>query len=372
MSQKAIGDLATQFILYYLNHIRHRASMIPKSDWGLFPFYWFKSSKVTIFITIGNELAISIDRILKGKEDKITIRKTWDRIEETHFPNLDYANWPLFRIPENGHDIVIKGGTLDVGTHPVIALSSGADVRILQARIEASVKGYPREKMFLWFLTSPNKKYLSKDKAELEAELDFWGGLESLVLTKLDYLLSRRVEEETVSLLQKSLERLRQEYLKLISRQDLDEPTLQYFLEEHYFLLSPGNIPKKEKRKLGPYIPDFILRYEDNALTLVEIQLNRDPIIQNNQASSGLKEAIKQLKDWFKWIDSNQHSMLSRYRGLIVIGRRESYQKSERIIKFFLSKIGYPVKLLTYDDLENSIDFILSQLVKTKKYAHSS
>lgn len=314
-----------------------------------------------------NDLAISVDRIAKGKEDRVTIRRAQDRIEKTHFPNLDYTNWPLFHVPKNGHDIVLKGGTFDVGRHPFIVLSNGVDVRILQARVEAFVRGYPRERLFLWFLTSPNEKYLSTNKAKSEAELDFWEFSQSLVITRLDYLLARGIQKETSLLFQSSIERLKEEHHRLISRQDLDEQMLQNFLEDHYFLLSPKRKAEKEKRKLGPYIPYFILRYTDNTLALVEIQLNRDPIIKDNQPSSGMKEATGQLKSWFEWIDSNEHSTLPRYSGLIVIGRRESYRKNEHSIKHILSKIEYPVTLLTYDDLDDSIDYILSRLVHARK-----
>jgi len=247
-------------------------------------------------------------------------------------------------------------------------LPSGVEVRFLQIRVEAKVRGYPRERMFLWFLTNPiDKKHLSRERAKSEAEYEFWGYLQHLVTTRLDYLLARRIEVETFLLLQKSIERLKEEYLQLISRQDLDEQMLQNFLASHYFLLSPRQKAEKTKRKLGTYIPDFILRCEDDTFTLVEIQLNRDPIIQNNQPSSGMKEAVKQLKDWFKWISSNEPSTLSRYSGLIIIGRRESYQRNEAKIKDSLSKIGYPVSLSTYDDLVDSIDNILSQLVEARK-----
>lgn len=368
MPDKPVEKLAEQFILTYLGYLRHKASMLAKRDWGLFPFYWYRPSKITIFTTMWNDLAISIDRIVKGKEDKITVRKAHGRIEETHFPHLDYTTWSMFGFPENAHHILIQGGTYDVGTHPYIVLPSGVEVRFLQIRVEARVRGYPRERMFLWFLTNPiDKKHLSKERAESEAEHEFWACLQHLVTTRLDYLLARRIEVETFLLLQKSIELLKQEYIQLISRQDLDEQMLQNFLASHYFLLSPRRKVEKTKRKLGPYIPDFILRYVDNTFTLVEIQLNRDPIIQNNQPSSGMKEAVEQLKDWFEWIDSNEHSTLSRYSGLIVIGRRESYQKNERSIKNILSKIGYPVSLLTYDDLGDSIDYILPQLAQARK-----
>lgn len=340
--------------------------MLAESDRGLFPFYWYKPSKIAIFITTRNDLAISINNIVKGKKDRITVRKTMNRIEETHFPNLDYTSWSMFHVPEKRHGIVMRGGTFDVGQHPFITLSSGVDVRILQARIEARVRGYPRERLFLWFLTSPNLMYLSKDKAESGAELDFWGYLSYLVTNELDFLLARGVGQETLRLFLSSIGRVKEEYRQLISRQDLIEQMLQNFLEKHYFLLSPKRRVKLKKRKLGPYIPDFILQYGDDTKILVEIQLNRDPIIENNQPSSGMREAVTQLRDWFKWIDANEHSTLSEYCGLIVIGRKESCRKNEVEIKNILSQIGYPTSLLTYDDLEDSIDYVLSQLKEAR------
>jgi|GEM_PF-4070698 len=363
-----LTKLAKQFISDYLSYIRHKSSLLSEKDWGLFPFYWYRPSKITIFTTASNDLAISIDRIVKGKDDKITIRKTQRRIEETHFPNLDYSNWPMFTFLANAHHILIEGGTLDVGTHPFVILPSGVEVRFLQIRVEASVRGYPRERIFLWFLTSPiNREHLSKNRAESEAELEFWSHLQHLATKRLDDLLARRVEEETLNLLHKSIQRLKEEYLQLISREDLSEPMLQNFLEGHYFLLSPKRKTEKLIRKIGPYIPDFILEYDDGTLTLVEIQLNRDPIVQNDQPSSGMREALRQLRDWYEWIDSNQHSTLSRYSGLIVIGRRENYRKNESEIRKILSTVGYPVSLKTYDDLVDSINYILSKLEQARK-----
>jgi len=367
MTSRQVGELAKQFILAYLSYIRHKSSLISKEDWGLFPFYWYKSSKVTISVTLSKDLAISIDRTVGGREDRISIKKAHGRIEETHFPHLNYASWPMFHVPKNAHHIIITGGTYNVQTHPFIVVSNGAEVRLLKIRVEASVRGYPRERIFLWILTSPNEKYLSEERAESEAEHDFWGHLQSLVIDELDYLLSQGVEDRTLILLKSSIERLREGYHRLISREDLDEQMLQNFLEDHYFLLTLGRKAEKMKRKLGSYIPDFILRHEDGTFTLVEVQLNRDPIIQNNGPSSGMKEAIQQLIDWFGWIDSNEHSNLTRYSGLIVIGRKERYLNNETKIKEIISGIKYPVRLLTYDDLDDSIGYVLSQLRRARR-----
>ncbi len=129
--------------------------------------------------------------------------------------------------------------------------------------------------------------------------------------------------------------------------------------------MSPRCIAIKEKRRLGQYIPDFVLKINDKR-NLIEIQLNYDPIIQDGKPSSGFKEALKQVDDWLNWIESNEPEMLPKYTGLIIIGRKKDYLKHEKIIKEILSaETKYPIKLLTYDDLENSIDYILSRLSKT-------
>jgi hypothetical protein len=365
MSGNKTVELSKQFISAYLSQIRHKASVLDKRDWGLFPFYWYRYSKITIHTSMWNDLAISIDRFVKDNEDKTTVKETEDRIEESHFPNLDYTQWPMFQVNQGNHDIILQGGTFNVGKHPFIKIQDGAEVRILEVRIEADAIGYPRERMFIWFLTYPNEKYLRIDKATSNAEYDFWGHLQLLATRKLDDLLSRKVGEKTLLLFRSSVERLREECIRLFSREDLDEASLQYFLEEHYFLLSPKRV-EKMKRKVGSFIPDFILNHGDNTFTLVEIQLNRDPIIQNGQLSSGMKGAVGQLKNWFEWISSNESQTLAKYKGLIVIGRRKSYLENKAIINEVLSEIGYPVSILTYEDLVDSVDLILSRLEKAK------
>jgi len=366
LNQLNIKDLAKEFILGYLSSIRYKASAISETDRGLFPFYWFWPSLLTIYINEANDIAVSIDRRVSPtrKIDIIRIRKRSGRIEESIFPYLDYSKWPAISAPENRHHMTVFGGTWNVIDHPFVTIQIGCEIKFIEIRVEASIKGYPREVMFVWFFTSPNLKYLSIDRAYKDAEEDFWHKLSSVIPMKLDDAFSRRIGEETISLFIQSINRIKEEYHRLITRQDLDEYMLQFFLEKYYFLLNPKRKIEKGKRKIGSFIPDFILEYEDGTKTLIEIQLNRDPIIENGKPSSGLKEAIGQLKNWFGWLKSNDLSNLSKYNGLIVIGRKSSYQKNEEVLKNIISEIIFPVNLITYDDLENSIDYILSELTK--------
>lgn len=363
MSSNKIHELAKKFVIKYLQTLRYLASLIPRIDRGLFPFYWFRPVRIEIVEAVPNDLAISIIRPVSGKKDRIRIIQKLERIERTQFPNLDYTKWPLFHLKENTHFSSIGYLTASVGYHPFITLSKSCDIKIKQVRVEASVKGYPRVKEFLWFFTYPNLEYLTIDIAEKSANEDFWSYISWYVSTKLHELLSRRVQKATIALFRKAIEDLRHNYLSLISREDLEEQMLQQFLENHYYLLSPDKTPKLEKRKLGPYIPDFILKFNSDLLTLVEIQLNRDPIIINNKPSSGLKEAIKQLNNWFEWIQENDPSSLCNFNGLIVIGRKENHQKYKRTISKILSELKYPVTMKTYDELGEAIDYILSKLV---------
>jgi len=364
-----IKDLAKKFILDYLSNIRHRASQISETDRGLFPFYWYWPSLITFYINEADDIVINVDRRLSPahKKDIVRIRKRSGRIEESIFPYLDYSKWPLISpAHEYAHHMGVASLTLDVVDHPVLKIPIGCDIKFKEIRVKAITKGYPREYELLWFLTSPNLTYLSVNRASEDAEDDFWDKLSSIVFMKSDDIRSLKITEKTLSLFIESINRVREEYRRLITRQDLDEYMLQSTLEKYYFLLNPKRKMIMKKRLIGPYKPDFILEYEDEAETLVEIQLNRDKIIKNGKPSSGFKEAIEQIQNWFEWLKMNDPSNLLKYNGLIIIGRKSSYQKNEEIINNILSEINYPVNLFTYDDLESSIDYILSELSKVK------
>lgn len=346
--------------------LRYNASQIPSSDQGIFPKYWFHPYQIIIHKNSIGDIAILLRRKVSGKTDKITFRVHKRRIEETILPNLNYQKFPMWKISNDKHHIILQGGTFNIKDHPLFTIGMGSEVKLMNNRIEASVNGYPIEFELLWVLTFPNKKYFSKNRAENDAEYDFWGALSNILTQHMDIVLSKKLGEHTVNLFIKLLEKVRSELNNLISRGDLVEQQLQEFLERHYFLLYENKPLVKKTRKIGSYLSDFTLELSDGSILLVELQLNSDPIIINGKASEGFNEAIKQLNEWFEWIEKSEKSNIDKYSGIIIMGRKEDYDKHQETINKILSESSYPLKFRTYDDLNKNIDRI-KDVLRTPK-----
>lgn len=359
---QSIQDDAKKFITNYLSELRHKSSLIPPSDRGHFPFYWWKAYKISMMIA-KDSLAINLDRPLKGKFDTIGSKNIFHTVEIHIFNNLDYSLPPLF--PIKGKMISISHMTLVTDRSPFVILHNNADVRIFDVRFEQKKKtdGYPMEKTFLWMFSNPTYENFSLDNAQSIAKSDFYGYLNWLLFFKwkLDFK-GKSLSPTTISYLRETLEDLIQRYTNLITRQDLDEEMLQQFIEQHYLILTPNKTPEIKKRKVGPYIPDFVLQYEDNTSTLVELQLNTDLLFEGGNASRGLEEAVKQMREWFSWIADHEYAELARTDGLILIGRRDSLEKYAKETEAVIHSIGHKVKLLTYDDLLDSMKLLLNSL----------
>ncbi|OGH06782.1 MAG: hypothetical protein A2W22_06115 [Candidatus Levybacteria bacterium RBG_16_35_11] len=365
----SIKNLSTQLIKNYLNWIRHCASQISLADRGIFPSYWFYPYQVIIFKNSIDDLAIILKRKVSGKTDKITVRNYEDRIEKSAFPNLAYEkNPPMVNVPDNVHDSSIQSLTIDLnGINPFLVLGFGCEFRLMDIRVEAKAQGYPLEYEFLWFLTFPNIKYLVKENAEWKAESDFWGRINHILTVGMDNFFDKNLGRKTVQTVLSYLERIKTELNLLISRQDLAEQQLQDFLEKYYFLLFNGKPIVKKSRELGIYKTDFTLLLKDGSIILIEIQLNNDPIIADNKPSQGFREAITQVNEWFDWIERNDLKNLKKYSGKIIIGRNTDYILHKDKIDLIVSKLKYPIKIETYDDLNNNVDMLkeaISALIK--------
>lgn len=328
-----------------------------------------------------DDLAIVLKRKVAGKSDKLSVRSHNGRIEESVFPNLDYGNWPMFRIDDDPHHITISGfasgATFDVINHPLLTIGTGAEAKFLDVRVEAAVEKYPMEFEWLWFLTFPNEKYLTRQRAEEEAERDFWGRFSSVLAKNIDSISLLKLGDYTVKVFRQYLKKVHSELCRLVSRNDLAEQQLQNFLDEHYFLLSEDKPIVKKSRTLGVYATDFTIERSDGSVLLIELQLNSDPILSNNEPSGGLSEAIRQLKEWFRWIKDFDGSNLCKYSGLIIIGRDSEYARHKKQIDEILCNLNLPVRLKTYDALEGIIEEIeeafriaeLSNKKTTARYA---
>jgi hypothetical protein len=120
----------------------------------------------------------------------------------------------------------------------------------------------------------------------------------------------------------------------------------------------------KKSRGIGDYLTDFTLDLNDGSKLLVELQLNNDPIIFNDKPSVGFNEAISQVTDWIRWIRNNDKLNINKYSWLIIIGRKSDYEKNKKHVDEILSKLGFDIKLKTYDDLNKTIDTIGAILTK--------
>lgn len=362
-NSKNVETLATEFVKAYLKRVRYLTSAFSYKDWGFFPVYWFRPIKIEIAHAQTDDIAIKFGDLTKSKTDLVKVVNVNCRIEESQFPNLNYNEWPFFNVPNGTHHSSVKGGTLSVGDHPVIILGQGVEFKMMEVRIEAKRDRYPRERKFVWFFTVPNFERLNNlSRATEEAVHDFWDGISSVILTRTDDILSRSLTSDIIKLFIESLERLQRDYHSLITMEDIEEQRLQNFLENHFFLLDPNKSFTKEKRSVGRYLADFVLKYDDGHLNFVEIQLNYDPIMKRGQPSKGFKEALKQIEDWFEWLETHESTTFSSCTGLIVIGRKKDYEENKTEVDKRLTGFKRPVVLLTYDDLEKAFDIVRSRL----------
>jgi hypothetical protein len=263
--------------------------------------------------------------------------------------------------------------TPNSGSFPILTIGLGSEIRLMNIRVEASAKGYPKEFELLWFFTFPNKHFFSSQKAEKDAQNDFWEGIRSTLYHQGENIFSANFGELTITVFLKYLEKVRGELNRIITRKDIVEQGLQNFLELHYFLLYEGIPIVKKTRQIGSFRTDFTLELKDRKVMLIELQLNSDPLIVNNKPSGGLQEALMQVITWFNWIEKNDSSNLHRYGGKIIIGRRADYERNKDIIDNYVKRAKYPLHISTYDDLNLNIDLLEQVMSKVKeRIGHSN
>lgn len=349
------------FIKAYLNFVRHEASQISQEDRGIFPIYWFHPYQIILYKNLSDDIAIVFKRKVSGKVDKISIRNATSRIEEAVLPNLDYRKNPLFKL-DNVHDVKISGMTCRIGISPLFTIGLGSEARFSEIRVEASSVNYPREFELLWLFTFPNQHYFNLKKAESSAIDDFWERIGRGINLNVEDFFKVNFGKTTLEIFLKYLEKVRYKLNGLITRQDIVEQDLQNFLEMHYFLLYEGRPLVKKGRDIGGFKTDFTLELNNGIIVLTELQLNYDPLIINDKPSSGLKEAIEQINDWFGWIERSDINNIDRYIGRIIIGRKNDYQKSKVIIDKLISQVKYPLEFRTYDDLNDNLDLLIAMV----------
>jgi hypothetical protein len=358
----SLPEKVQSFFSKYLSTLRYNASSISEEDRGHFPYFWFSPVRIIIYIGLFNDVCILIRIRSKGKFDNYSFKEIYQRIDKIIFPFLNYDFKAGINIPDNIHGTQFVHLTLSVGTSPVLSLGKNCDIQFQDVEIRASCKGYPKVLDFAWIITYPYIPFLSEENAKLNSNNSFWEYFSWLVWMQYHILLTYELHKATLELISHSIDNTKTEYLSLISRNDLLEQHLQEFLEKHQILIDPINIFDLDKRLIGIYSPDFILKYDLNKYLLVEIQLNNDTLIDNYHLSKGLSEALQQVDDWFSWIEKNDPNKFENYSGLIIIGRDNNININKKKIDDIIKSKIYSLKIISYDYLINSFDIIKKQL----------
>jgi len=141
----------------------------------------------------------------------------------------------------------------------------------------------------------------------------------------------------------------------------IKEEELQVFLKDNPLLLHPiaQVIPKQ---KLGAeFVTDFVLVSTSDqgpVYHFVEIEKAGHRVLnKDNQFSAATSHAIKQIRDWDIWLDSNKTYLKQTLPGLespkflIIIGRGKDMDNDARAHLRSYNRDSKNVELLTYDDV---------------------
>ncbi|MCP4752098.1 MAG: DUF4263 domain-containing protein, partial [Proteobacteria bacterium] len=109
--------------------------------------------------------------------------------------------------------------------------------------------------------------------------------------------------------------------------------------------------------------------------TLVEIEKPNTKVITNqNNPSSGLSHAMKQIRDWKNWIEKNSHSVdrlfpskfshdsIAHIKYMLIVGKRSDINPQQELERIKIAQeIGYEIR---------SFDFITDNLKAYKAMDH--
>ena len=205
---------------------------------------------------------------------------------------------------------------------------------------------------------------LTEKKAKWYAEEDFKRYLEYNLFVYPPIRLSAKQKDILIIMLSV----LKNQFEKLISRTDVDEPEVQDFLEDHSLLIDLNAIRILPKQELGrKNEADFILLYEDS-IRVVEIKKPHDLIFEKLIFSSLSKLALYELERYQGWLISNALIAKKRFgsdvlkEGWGIIGRMKD-MNDEQMKKLQTYNSQSEKKIIkTYDDLLKNFDLRINQI----------
>ncbi len=200
---------------------------------------------------------------------------------------------------------------------------------------------------------------LDGERARLFAQLD----IDTLRLGVEGGLPKAQLFADPFEAVANHIEEVTMQFEALLNTPDVDEATLQQFLEVdgHRFLVAPVHQEVFPRKQLGRYVPDFTVLKSDNDYHLVEIENPRREIFQKagEEPAAALTHAQTQVMDWLRYVDENRDTV-RRVDGLpsiylptgeVVAGRDAHLSGTARERSEYMRGQPGRVRLKTYDDL---------------------
>lgn len=186
--------------------------------------------------------------------------------------------------------------------------------------------------------------------------LDFQLTLLGLQTQTAENLSGRLPSQETMS----NVEALSSKFEKLLEDETREED-LQRFLKDNSFVLhqSAEAIPKQ---KLGEdFVTDFVLvaaTTQGPTYFLVELErADHSVLTKDFSLASPVTQAIRQTREWDIWLEKNKAYIQNKLPGfetpryIVVIGRSNNFDDSQRAYMRSYNRQWNNLELLTYDDV---------------------
>ena len=386
------------FIQTYLSVIRRYCTVLPLSRKYSLPDFWSSQYQILAY-ACEDGIAIEFRRKIGKKIDSIAVlgRKTLANL----YPHLIGAN-P--RLPIDGLEGILvtnlaistkscmpflkADGTLleipdEVG---FLGVTAGGDVQLQKVNFfYVDEKGVPRQFAFkcLWILACDAPILSSPELTEKRALGNFLRQL--LSGTSILGERMRRYSEFDLLTEFKEVER---EYRTLFNSENVAEQEMQYFFENHAFVLSPFYLdicPKSitikaqmEIRAIDRKV-DFVLLKEPNLnnygikCSAIELKKPNDKLFTNKgEPSDQLTLGLSQISAIFEFVRSKPEEArkllgikdLSNLAGTVLIGRRKDLKAGEAELLIETNRKNPSQKILLYDDLLENIAFTSEMLGK--------
>lgn len=402
------------FVREFLDSHKRLQSLLPKSSTMSFPD--FLTLPYRVDITIFNDgVIVNFRRRIKGGQSKIHVRNTRTGMKNRYPMIFRDDNFVVAAKGNSVRNMTIatkevfthyrlEGGTImKIPNHfGLVEIRNDNDIRFENVNFYWIEDGQLKQLKFnrFWIFGSNDFSIFTIQKARTQAKNEF---IPYLVSNNVKEILKDRDTEGKVTIdLTLEIDKVKQDYLSLLSRMNLDEAEVQDFLEKHLFVLNPLYLDYLRKTvritpqdQIGKRIVDFLMvrsldfQSMDEHIDLVEIKKPNVSPVSSIGISHPLRVAISQLVTSLEWLEKNPQELGIRRTdniyGTAIIGRSRHLkqyfenEESPEVIRIrrnsfidelesIMGRWKTRIKLLTFDNLLANIEFVRRIIPKEIRY----